>query len=77
MDHVDLAPTAERLLQHLKRHGPRPVAVLAAALGLTAEAARLQLRKLAGAGLVAAQAGEPNADQAGEANAAQAGEANA
>ncbi|ONG50672.1 transcriptional regulator [Pseudoroseomonas deserti] len=59
MDHSDPAPTAERLLQHLKRHGPRPTAVLAEALGLTAEAARQQIRKLAEAGLLAAQPAPP------------------
>jgi predicted ArsR family transcriptional regulator len=49
-------PAAERLLVLLKTRGPQPAAVLGAALGITGEAARQQLVRLAADGLVAAHA---------------------
>jgi predicted ArsR family transcriptional regulator len=49
-------PAADRLLVLLKTRGPRTAADLGAALGLTGEAARQQLVKLAAAGLVEATA---------------------
>jgi predicted ArsR family transcriptional regulator len=48
-------PAADRLLTLLKTTGPRTSAELAAALGVTAEAARQQLMKVASDGLVVAQ----------------------
>jgi predicted ArsR family transcriptional regulator len=47
-------PAAERLLVLLKTRGPRTAADLGAALGVTGEAARQQLAKLAADGLVEA-----------------------
>src|SRR2546421_13002339 len=47
----DARPTGERLLLLLKTRGPQAAADLAAALGVTGEAARQQLLKLAGGGL--------------------------
>jgi predicted ArsR family transcriptional regulator len=49
-------PTAERLLMLLKTRGPKTAADLGAALGVTGEAARQQLVKLAADGLVEATA---------------------
>src|SRR3954447_10506974 len=47
-------PTANRLLTLLKTRGPQTAADLGAALGITGEAARQQLVKLAAEGLVGA-----------------------
>jgi predicted ArsR family transcriptional regulator len=47
-------PASERLLVLLKTRGPQTAADLGAVLGITGEAARQQLVKLAGAGLVEA-----------------------
>jgi predicted ArsR family transcriptional regulator len=49
-------PAGERLLVLLKMRGPQTAADLGAVLGITGEAARQQLVKLAGDGLVAASA---------------------
>jgi predicted ArsR family transcriptional regulator len=49
-------PAAERLLLRLKTRGPQTAADLGSALGITAEAARQQLVKLAAEGLVEASA---------------------
>ncbi|HEY0272244.1 MAG TPA: metalloregulator ArsR/SmtB family transcription factor [Chitinophaga sp.] len=46
--------TAERFLTLLKTRGPLTAAAVAQALGITSEGARLQLQKLAAAGLVQA-----------------------
>jgi predicted ArsR family transcriptional regulator len=51
----DARPTVDRLLVLLKTGGPQSTADLGAALGVSAEAARQQLVKLAENGLVAAQ----------------------
>ncbi|MGH9855468.1 MAG: ArsR family transcriptional regulator, partial [Blastocatellia bacterium] len=45
-------PTADRLLVLLKTRGPQTAAELGAAVGITDEAARQHLVKLAGEGLV-------------------------
>jgi predicted ArsR family transcriptional regulator len=50
----DARPASERLLLLLKTRGPQATADLAAALGVTGEAARQQLLKLADAGLIEA-----------------------
>ena len=47
-------PTAERLLILIKTRGPQTAAELAAAVGITGEAARQQLVKLAEDGFVSA-----------------------
>src|SRR5262249_35226661 len=47
-------PTADRLLVLLKTRGPQTAADLGSAVGVTAEAARQQLVRLAADGLVAA-----------------------
>jgi predicted ArsR family transcriptional regulator len=47
-------PAADRILVLLKKGGPQTSAALAAALGITGEAARQQLVRLAAGGLVAA-----------------------
>ena len=49
-------PAADRLLMRLKTRGPQTAAALGAALGITGEAARQQLGKLAADGLVVAAA---------------------
>ncbi len=49
-------PAADRLLMVLKTRGPQPTADLGAVLGITGEAARQQLAKLAADGLVKAMA---------------------
>src|SRR5215471_3585246 len=49
-------PAADRLLMALKTRGPQTTADLGAALGITGEAARQQLTKLAADGLVEARA---------------------
>ena len=51
-----LHPAVDRALTLLKTRGPQTAAVLGAALGVTGEAARQRLAKLAGDGLVAATA---------------------
>src|SRR4051794_39797419 len=47
-------PAADRLLMLIKTRGPQTAADLSAALGITGEAARQQLVKLAAEGLVVA-----------------------
>jgi predicted ArsR family transcriptional regulator len=46
LDNNEALPTAERILFRLKTKGPASTAVLAQELGMTAEAARLQVQKL-------------------------------
>lgn len=64
--HPESPSTAERILLRLKTRGPAAAAELAAELGMSAEAARQQLQKLAAEGLIgsrqastAARAGRP------------------
>lgn len=58
------AATSDRVLNWLKSDGPASTADVAAALGITAEAARQQVQKLVGEGLLA---GHRDARQAGSA----------
>jgi predicted ArsR family transcriptional regulator len=60
---MDASPAAERLLGLIKRRGPQRVADLAGSLGVTAEAARQKLMRLAGDGLVEAE--ETGAEKTG------------
>src|SRR5437764_5253308 len=57
-DHLDnyIRPAADRFLILLKTRGPQTAAALGKATGVTAEAARQQLVRLAADGLVAATA---------------------
>jgi predicted ArsR family transcriptional regulator len=55
LDNVKPSAAAERLLGLIKRRGPQRAADLAAALAITPEAARQQLVRLAGEGLVVAR----------------------
>lgn len=65
LDNNESLPTAERILFRLKTKGPAATAVLAQELGMTAEAARLQVQKLLSEELIeglqeaAAGAGRP------------------
>lgn len=52
---MDASPAAERLLGLIKRRGPQRATDLASTIGVTAEAARQQLVRLAGEGLVEAE----------------------
>jgi predicted ArsR family transcriptional regulator len=55
LDNLSPLPTADRILFFIKTKGPASTATLAQAFGMTAEAARQQVQKLAASGFIEGQ----------------------